>query len=123
MSCINCHLFHKVCKAECCTLAPIEEDVFRRNFTKLTAPVQEVIPFAPGIVILMTETGKCPFLNSELGCAIYEDRPAVCRKFGDETHLNLTCAHQTKDGKERPTKEKKKIQRLQKEQQNKFFGR
>lgn len=123
MSCPNCKLFHSICKAECCSVAPMEQQIFARNFHKLVIPVSETMPFAPGIILPITATNKCPFLNQDLSCNIYDDRPAVCRKFGDETHINMTCCYQTKDGAERPLPQRKRIQRKQKEEHKKFFGK
>lgn len=53
------------------------------------------------VIIPITSDLLCPFLKKDLGCAIYEDRPEVCRKYGDETHPMLCCPMQDKDGNAR----------------------
>lgn len=53
------------------------------------------------VLIPITEDLFCPFLKKDLSCAIYEDRPDVCRKFGDESHELLCCPVQDKDGNAR----------------------
>lgn len=35
----------------------------------------------------------CPYARPEHGCAIYEDRPFICRLFGTSEHPHLTCHH------------------------------
>lgn len=123
MSCPNCPIFLKTCQAECCTLAPIEQNIFVRNFDKIQKPVLKTADVGPGIIVPVTETGKCCFLKDDLSCAIHDDRPSLCRKFGDETHIMMTCAWQTADGKERNPKDRDKINRLQKEATDKRLGR
>lgn len=62
-------------------------------------------------IVLRTEDGKCVFLKDNLDCAIYEDRPWICRKFGDESCGMLTCSWKAKDGRIRSRQEKRKIER------------
>lgn len=123
MSCSNCKLFHNICKAECCTLPPIEQIIFNRNFDKILRPVIKVMPIGPGVIVPITDGGKCPFLQEDLGCAIYHDKPSICEKFGDESHVQMTCAYQTKDGEARTKKESRKIQDLHKKASDKSLGR
>lgn len=59
----------------------------------------------------VTKDMMCPFLNKDYTCNIYEDRPGVCRDFGNETHADLTCSYQDKDGKERSRQECRKLRR------------
>lgn len=55
--------------------------------------VNPIIGFTPfgGVVIAMTswdiERNKCPFLRKDCKCNIYENRPDVCRKFGEISEL------------------------------------
>lgn len=123
MSCPNCKVFHNICKAECCAISPMEQEIYYRNFKKSVRPVIKMIPLAPGIIVPVTENGKCTFLNDDLSCNIYDDRPSVCIKFGDETHVLMSCAYQTKEGNERNPKDKKKILRIQKESTDRALGR
>jgi Fe-S-cluster containining protein len=59
----------------------------------------------------ITKDMMCPFLNADYTCNIYDDRPGVCRDFGNETHPDLTCSYQDKDGKERSRQESRKLKR------------
>jgi Fe-S-cluster containining protein len=55
--------------------------------------VNPVIGFAPFGTIKITMTdwnldnNKCPFLRADFKCNIYENRPDVCRKFGEIPEL------------------------------------
>lgn len=104
-------------------MVPIAQDTLTRLFSYITQPIIKTIPFAAGVVIPITENGKCPFLQSDYGCAIYNDRPAICKKYGDETHPFMTCSYQTKDGEARPEKERKKIAEVHTKATNKTLGR
>lgn len=113
MSCSNCNIFKNKCQAECCSFVPIDRDIFINNFSKISIPIIKLIDLENNMVIPETATGKCTFLNSELECNIYDQRPDICNKFGDETHINMTCRFQTKNGQKRTNKEKLKIEKLQ----------
>ncbi len=46
-------------------------------------------------LIPIDEHVVCGFLTTDFKCAIYDQRPDVCRKFGSvaETHEMLICPH------------------------------
>lgn len=121
MSCQNCNKFKSECGAECCYTAPIDKNIYQRNFTSSVRPVIELIELDSTTVLPMTTDGKCLFLKEDLSCNIYNDRPMLCRKFGDESHINLTCAYQKKDGSARGPKDKAKVQKAQSEKLNQFI--
>lgn len=73
-----------------------------------------------GNVLLVTDQTTCVFLQADLKCAIYEDRPEVCEKFGNEEHLNLTCRFQRKNGEPRSYFERQRLDKLQIKAFNKF---
>lgn len=62
-------------------------------------------------VLPMTENLKCCFLNTDLSCNIYDDRPNICKKFGDESHSFMTCHFQDKHGRIRSRQERRKLER------------
>ena len=76
---------------------------------KTVKEVKNFIDFGE-YVIAETENNQCPFLDNCV-CSIYDERPEVCRKFGDETHPNLICPFQDKDGRIRSRQERRKIER------------
>ena len=123
MACPNCFIFKKDCAAECCSIVPMKRETFAVNFDKCVRPVCDLQDVGNDDVLPITEDGKCTFLTAGLECAIYTERPEVCKKFGDETHINMTCAFQSKTGVRRSLVQQKKIHNKQKESLNKFLGK
>jgi len=62
-------------------------------------------------IVPITDDLKCTFLKDDFTCNIYHDRPHVCKKFGDETHLMMTCVFQDKNGRERSRQERRNLER------------
>lgn len=109
---MNCFNFHHKCKAECCsTLTPLPIDVVERNESKIINQHSEKHE-AEGNCILVTDNHRCVFLKEDNTCNIYDERPDVCRKFGDESHPLLFCTIQSKEGKARSRQEKRKVERM-----------
>jgi len=110
MDCSKC--LHQ-CKAMCCGVVPISKDIFAKNKDKLNKnrPIIEEIDLGDSLIPL-TKTGTCPFLTDDYKCGIYNDRPEVCRKFGDETHPMLICPYQSKDGRVRSRQERRQLERV-----------
>lgn len=113
MNCPNCKIFHNTCQAKCCSFVPMDTELFNKHFNKICRPVSQLVPFDNQTIVPITEDGYCPFLQNDLSCTIYEDRPGICHKFGDESHINMTCEFQTKDGRSRTNKERRKISERQ----------
>jgi hypothetical protein len=44
-------------------------------------------------------------------CNIYEDRPNVCREYGNESSIDMSCPYLKKDGTSRSRQERRSIQR------------
>ena len=116
MDCKKCHL---KCKAICCGITPIPKDIWEKNQDKVITMPDELLemdgPDVDGLekdfIIPKTSSGKCTFLNEDYSCNIYADRPPICRKFGDESHIYLTCLYQSKEGRIRSRQEKREITR------------
>ena len=106
--CSNCKLFHRLCKSACCGPVPIDKKVYAENQYLLQRPVEKTFDMGTSIVPVTAEM-VCPFLASDHSCMIYKDRPDVCKKYGDESDLLMTCAYQTADGKGRTRKETRKL--------------
>lgn len=97
----DCFKLHKRCQAICCQICPIDNDIWERNQDKIIEKPESVFDLRMA-VLPITKSKKCPFLNKDLSCNIYLDRPEVCQKFGDESHPMLFCPFQDKNGNERP---------------------
>ena len=110
MSCFDCKKMHPKCKAHCCGIVPIPKDVYSRNFHKIVRPPHDFVDAGESIIPL-TSDAYCPFLTEGLDCNIYDDRPDVCRKFGNESHPMLFCPHLDKNGKERSRQNRRQVER------------
>lgn len=110
MSCFDCKKMHEKCKAQCCGIVPIHKQIYYSNQDKIVRKPHDLV-FFEDCVIPVTSEGNCVFLNTDLSCNIYEDRPDVCRKFGNESHPMLFCPVLDKHGKERSRQSQRKIQR------------
>jgi len=101
---------HPKCKAQCCGIVPIPKEIYNSNKDKIVRHPHEVLDQGD-TVIPLTQDAYCVFLTSGLDCNIYENRPEVCRKFGDESHPMLFCPHLDKNGKERCRQNRRAIER------------
>jgi Fe-S-cluster containining protein len=108
---MNCDQCLKECKAACCGCFPIPKELYEKNKDKIVSPIKE-LPIGDDIM-LITEYLSCAFLTKDFKCNIYNERPEICRKFGDETHLCLICSYQDKDGNIRSRQMRRKILREQ----------
>ena len=75
----------KLCKncGECC--GPVPFDIMRYQLLKgkiQTQPTNEIYDIFPGMILPLTESDNCVFLKKNKRCAIYQQRPIVCRLFG-----------------------------------------
>lgn len=61
------------------------------------------------LVTVLVDGCICGFLTDDRRCAIYDERPRTCRKFGDETDPMLTCTFQDRNGRVRSDEERKII--------------
>ncbi len=109
----NCKTQHSMCKALCCGTFPIDEEIYDRNkFRIVTEPYREV-RFTENnnksFVTAHTESGLCVFLNKDLSCNIYDQRPLICKKYGDESHALLRCPFQDKNGTVRSRQERRSV--------------
>lgn len=86
----------------CCGPVPFDKKWFNSNLNKLQETSFEAIPGTIQLIdsrtIIETETitpvttsFNCVFLTPEKRCAVYEERPALCRLFG--TIPELTCPY------------------------------
>ena len=116
MTCFDCKKLHPICKANCCGIVPFPKSIYYANQDKMNRqPIDTMI--VESDIIPITNDGHCVFLNEDLSCNIYDQRPDVCRKYGDESHPMLCCPVLDKHGRERSRQGKRMIER----QNNKYF--
>ena len=96
---IQCKCDVKKCHAGCCGLVPIPMETYMKYREK--APRKEAItePFFDGNIVAVDADGVCVFLTNDYSCSIYDERPEVCRKFGEDNHPLLQCPHLKKNKK------------------------
>lgn len=119
MTCFDCKKMHPKCKAKCCGIVPIPLETWKNNQDKIVTKPIEILEYDE-VFIPITNTASCVFLNGDLNCNIYDDRPNICHKFGDESHLLLSCPVLDKEGKERSRQDRRKIERKSEKYMNKL---
>lgn len=81
---------HK-CLARCCYNVPFESGELTKYADKIVNPILFTQPIGPFGTVAFTDDApsknKCPFLRSDYKCNIYEQRPPLCRKFGEIPEL------------------------------------
>ena len=116
----DCKDFVDKCHACCCGMIPFEKKLYNDNVDKIiTKPIKvnefhELDPFdnkEKDFIIPITNNMTCCFLQDDYKCAIYDERPTVCKVFGDETVPALSCHYQDKDGKKRSRQSKRQLER------------
>lgn len=87
---MNCDT--NLCKAGCCGPVPITKDIMKKHKDKISKK-STIMPMGNIALIFNIKTLTCGFLDSNLKCKIYNDRPEVCRTFGDgkQKHPLLKC--------------------------------
>lgn len=117
---MDCQKCLQKCRAVCCGIIPLE-----RKFIKKHKPVRKVlkeVELGGDMVILETEGRYCPYLNQELKCSIYNERLEVCRLFGDESQIALTCPFQDKEGRIRSRQERRAVERKVSKDMDRFLN-
>jgi Fe-S-cluster containining protein len=83
----------KMC-GSCCTIMPMSEQLIDRFRDHFQRPVIEEQVFSANdglmYIKIITPDKKCIFLKTDNKCAIYENRPEICKKFGRKAG-NLEC--------------------------------
>lgn len=74
------------CNACCCYNIPFDANELIRYADKIVNPVLFTMSLGAAMVAFTNEKpalNKCPFLRKDYKCNIYENRPRVCRLFGE----------------------------------------
>lgn len=110
MTTFDCKSMHYRCNARCCGVVPIPIEIWNDNQSKIvTQPIQ--VLNEDDHILPITHITKCVFLNEDYSCNIYENRPDICIRFGDESHPMLCCPYLNKQGKKRCRQNQRKIER------------
>ena len=103
------------CASVCCEKVPLPVNTVEDNKHLLIEGT--VIYKVDELKKLIAEApdGRCGFSEKNTGlCSIYKDRPELCQKYGDESHLFLTCPWMDASGNIRSRNARRAIQRQQK---------
>ena len=97
----------------CCEIFPIDTDIVNNNRHLFQRPVLKEEKWDKNgkdetIVITNSIFRDCVFLKRDNTCAIYENRPQLCKDYG-RSDGSLACPYLTSDGKLRSEYETKEI--------------
>lgn len=106
---MNCGKCLDKCKAECCGLVPFDKTVFARNRGKQKREILEVINVDDTHVVIVCKHNYCVFLDANYKCSIYDERPEVCKLYGNID--NLPCFYQDKEGNMRTRQDRRRLSR------------
>ena len=97
----------------CCGPVPIKKETYEKN--KGRAKPHYSVDLGTHVLALQgtdeKPSAKCAFLQDDMKCAIYEERPPICRVFGQTDAL--PCPFLTKDGCPRNRKSRREVERLE----------
>lgn len=102
----------------CCGTIPFSKEFFEKNKDKIKVQPIEIIE-KRGAVVAATKDLRCVFLDPKTRlCAVYDDRPEVCRLFGTKEGikirgLGLACPHFKPNGNEWSPGKKRQIKHVQ----------
>lgn len=100
------------CVVECCGPIPMLRSLVKKHHDLIAVDYTDTIPDHPEFTFPVTCDLMCIFLDGvSKQCSIYPDRPDVCRKFGDESHVEMSCPYLRSDGTKRNRQSRRKIQR------------
>jgi len=94
---------------ECCGTITLNPEIVFKNIGKIQRKITKTIPIGRDEDIYETEDGLCLFLTPDKECAIYQDRPEVCRLYG--INPKLPCPYIKPNGNPRSPAKIKRTQR------------
>jgi Fe-S-cluster containining protein len=90
----------------------MNKDLIEKNLSKIQEKPESCEELEKNIVIAITKSSNCIFLTKDKKCAIYEDRPEVCKLYGtSKTNQDLMCPYLKHNGNKRSKADQKKIDR------------
>ena len=100
------------CKAECCGCFPMSVELLEQFDSFKQVQVQSIYYYTiDKLSMALTKDEYCVFLNREIfKCMIYENRPAICRKYG--TTEELPCCYFGVNGERRTRAGRRRARRI-----------
>ena len=98
------------CEGECCGPIPMKRGLLSARKADIQAEYEDIIPGDEQAAFPVAEDIHCIFMDrTTYLCSIYEERPDVCRKFGDEMHPQMCCPYLRADGTKRTRAERRSV--------------
>ena len=87
----------KQCRSRCCGIVPIPIELYLKYKHKIKSFYIK-INFLRDTVLIIQWFLYCAFLDKKnYQCLIYNERPDICRLYGNGKHKYLTCKYLNKD--------------------------
>jgi Fe-S-cluster containining protein len=106
----DCKKQHPKCKAIWLRCIAFDKALWERNQDKVVREPVQVLSNNTQ-VFPITKDKHCSFLREDLCCNIYDERPDVCREYGNESSLDMSCPYLKRDGTPRSRQQRRSIQR------------
>ena len=104
---------------ECCSVFPISKKLYEKNKNKIQQQPEKITEIDFEKIVPITKDLKCVFLTKENKCAIYDERPEICKLYGISERL--PCPYLKPDGKKRtPAKTKRILRKIKRDQENRI---
>ncbi len=98
-------------RGSCCGPIPFKEDFIEKHKDKIQIKISKKFQDKLGIYLLTEDMG-CVFLNRKTRkCMIYEERPEICKAYGEVDNIRIMCPYFKKNGNPRSEAQRKKIMR------------
>lgn len=131
---IDCGRMTAKCKALCCHVVPMERDRFERNKHRLVNKNYVDVDMGKKVVetgeekeimLPLTEDLRCPFNDTENGyrCNIYDDRPHICKIYGNGVASCTSCPFFKANGAKRGKEERDALVRMMEEDFEEVAGK
>ena len=96
----------------CCEIFPMDTELVNKYRHLFQRPVKKEVKtqrFSRNDTVVFTDTknGDCVFLKLDNKCAIYEDRPQICKSFG-HSGGEIECPNVAPNGRIRSSEEAKR---------------
>ena len=89
----------KRCRAACCGLVPIPARLLHECSNMMQRQIAMQVEVEDDNIIAVDDNFRCVFLTPDYRCAIYDQRPQICRDFGSDAHPLLKCEYLARDAK------------------------
>ena len=94
---------------QCCGLIPFDRELLLGKQIHQQREFYKLVELGKNEVLPMTKDHLCVFLTEQKTCAIYDERPDVCRKYGIDPEM--PCPYINEKGRARSPAKARRAQR------------